>query len=77
VSRIAKSFLFYLGYVVFVVSQLMHCKHEHLFDNLFSLPKKEASKEGLECDKDFLILRKEFNKRYKFVDLLPIKSSVL
>jgi hypothetical protein len=75
VSRIAKSFLFYLGYVVFVVSQLMHCKHEHLFDNLLSLPEKEASKGSLEYDKDFP--RNQFNKRYKLVDLLPIKSSVL
>jgi hypothetical protein len=36
----------YLGYVV---SLLMHCKHEHLSDNLLAFFHGGASKGALEC----------------------------
>lgn len=48
--------LHYLGYVV---SQLMHCKHEHLFDNLLSFFHRKASKKALEC-RDFYLKLFEF-----------------
>lgn len=51
----------YLGYVV---SLLMHCKHEHLFDNLLAFFLGEASKEALEF-KDCCLELFGFHQRRK------------